>query len=52
MNKLSDEKELKTLIVMAKEFEAQIKEQSEIARKIAMEFEETINKKPKQQKAQ
>ncbi len=51
MNKIPDEKELKALVAMAKEFEAQIREQSETARKIAMDCEETINKKQKEQKA-
>lgn len=47
MNKLPDEKELKALVVMAREFEVQIKEQSEIARQIAVECETTISKKQK-----
>ncbi|VEP18750.1 conserved hypothetical protein [Hyella patelloides LEGE 07179] len=51
MNKLPDEKELKALVAMAKEFEAQIKEQSEIARKIAVECEEVLSRKQKEQKA-
>ena len=51
MNKLPDEKELKTLVAMAKEFEAQISEQSEIARKIALDCEKTINKEQKEPKA-
>lgn len=50
MNKLPNEKELKVLVAMAKDFEAQIREQSEIAKKIAMECEETINKKQEEQK--
>ena len=45
MNKLLDEKELKALLAMVKELEAQIREQSEIARKIAINCEEAINKK-------
>jgi hypothetical protein len=48
MNKLPDEKELKALVAMAREFEVQIKEQSEIARQIAMECETTISKKQKE----
>ncbi|MBE9045029.1 hypothetical protein IQ255_11535 [Pleurocapsales cyanobacterium LEGE 10410] len=52
MNKLPDEKELKALVAMAKELETQIKEQSEIARKLAIDCEETINKEPEQQKTQ
>lgn len=51
MNKLLDEKELKALVAMAKELETQIREQSEIARQIAIDCEETINKKQKEQKA-
>ena len=45
MSKLPDEKELRALVEMAKDFEAQMKNQSETARKIAMECEETIKKK-------
>ena len=51
MNKLPDEKKLKALVAMAKEFKAQIREQSEIVRKIAIDCEESINKKQKGQKA-
>jgi hypothetical protein len=51
MNKLPDERELKALVEMAKSFETQIKEQSEIARKIAIKCEETINKKQNNQNA-
>lgn len=51
MNKLPDEKELKALVAMAKNFEVQMKDQSETARKIAMECEKTINKKQNTQKA-
>ena len=51
MSKLPDEKELKALVAMVKEFEEQIREQSETARKIAMECEEAVNKNPKKQQA-
>jgi hypothetical protein len=51
MNKLPDEKELKGLVAMAKEFEAQIKQQSETARKIAIECQKAIKEQQKQQKA-
>jgi hypothetical protein len=51
MSRLPDEQELKALVEIAKGFEAQIREQSEIARKIAIKCEETINKKQKNQKA-
>ena len=51
MSKLPDEQELKILVEMAKDFEAQMREQSEIARKIAIECEEAINKKQKKQQA-
>ena len=51
MNKLPDEKELKILVAMAREFEVQIREQSEIARKIAMECETTTSNKQKEPKA-
>lgn len=51
MNKLPNEQELKALAEMAKNFEAQIREQSETAREIAMECEEAISKKQKQQQA-
>jgi hypothetical protein len=50
MTKLPDEKELKALVAMAKDFEVQIREQSEIARKIAMKCE-IISNKQKEQKA-
>ena len=51
MNKSPDEKELKTLVAMAREFEVQIRKQSEIARRIAMECKTTTSKKPKEPKA-
>jgi hypothetical protein len=51
MSKLPDEQELKALVEMAKGFEAQIREQSETARKIAIKCEQTINKKQKNQNA-
>ena len=44
MSKLPEEKELQALTQMAKDFEAQMREQSEIARKIAIECEKIINK--------
>lgn len=51
MNKLPDENELKALVEMAKNFEAQIREQSETARKINIQCERAINKKQQEQKA-
>lgn len=57
MNKLLDEKELKALVAMVKELETQIREQSEIARQIAIDIDcaetinKNINKKQKEQKA-
>ena len=50
MNKLPEEN-LKELVEMAKNFEAEMQEQSEIARKIAMECEKTTNKNQKKQQA-
>jgi hypothetical protein len=52
MKKLPDEKELKALVTMAKDFDVQIREQLEIARKIAIEYEKTMNRTTKQTKAQ
>ena len=49
MKKLPDEKDLKDLAKMAKNFEAQMREQSETARKIAMKYKEALNKKQKHQ---
>ena len=51
MNKLPDEKELKALAEMAQDFEAQMRDQSETARKIAMELEKAISKDQKKQQA-
>ena len=44
MRKLPNEKELKALAQMAQDFEAEIKEQSEKARKIAMKLEKASSK--------
>lgn len=49
MKQKPNEKELKELLSMAKDFEAQIREQSEIAREIAIEYEEALSKKQKKQ---
>ena len=44
MTNLPDQDELKSLVDMAKNFEIQMKEQAEIARKIAMECEQKTTK--------
>ena len=51
MNKLLNEQELKVLAEMAQDFEAQMKEQSELAIKIAIECEKAIGKEQNKQKA-
>jgi hypothetical protein len=51
MSKLPNEQELKALVEMAKNFETQIREQSETVREIAIKCEEIINQKQKNQKA-
>ncbi|MEY4520688.1 MAG: hypothetical protein RLZZ499_3288 [Cyanobacteriota bacterium] len=51
MKKLPDTKELKVLLKMAKDFEVQIKEQSEIARQITTKYE-NLEIEQQQQKVQ
>lgn len=52
MKKQPDEKKLKALVKMAKDFEVQIREQSEIARQIAVKCENLQIEQQQQQKAQ
>ncbi len=49
MKQQPSEKELKELVTMVKDFEAQIKDQSETARKIAIKYNKVIKKSKNQQ---
>lgn len=51
MKNLLNEQQLKALTEMAKNFEAQIREQSETSRKIAMDCEELVSKQKNKQQA-
>lgn len=51
LRKLPDQKELKELVAMAKDFEVQRRKQSETARKIATECEEALKDKQNKREA-
>ena len=49
--KQPSEKELKELLAMAQNFEAQMKEQSEIARNISLKYDKFIKERENKQRA-
>ena len=51
MKQQPSEKELKELLTMAKNFETQMKEQSEIARKISLKYDKVIKERENKQRA-
>ncbi len=51
MKQQPSEKELKELLAMAKNFESQMQEQLEIARKISLKYEKIIKERENKQRA-